>query len=391
MKNQYPVITLLGSNSGNNVGDAAILSAIVDTLLKRLPEARFLVPATNPSFVNSNYGTRYRIRALNIMPWNLALRFLGLPTLKCLWQSDVALICDGIIFGKRLYNPAFNMLITLAPLALLARLCRCRLVCYSVGIGPFPKGRGSRLARFVMQSCDLLMMREAESRKLAQELGVTKPIELTGDAAYLNPVSSQERALEIARQKRIDTSRPLFGINVTRYVDSWMNEGGETSDASGLVSTLADGIASASLECGFNPVVFSTHPMDVVIAGRLAARLKAPLVSNTDYLSHDMQAVMRLCSLFLGMRFHSLVLSSAVSVPVVALVYAPKVRGLMQDLKCPEYALDLGTLSSAGLSQKLIQAWKEREELQRRQQVVVQEFKAGAERAAQRLTEEFFS
>jgi polysaccharide pyruvyl transferase WcaK-like protein len=392
MKNCFPVITLFGSNSGNNVGDAAILSAILEVFSKELPTARFLVPTVNPDFINTNYGSRYKVRAMNIMPWNGALRFLGLPSLYCLWKSDVAFICDGIIFGKRLFNPAFNMLITLAPLAFFARLLGCRLCCYSVGIGPFPKGQGAKLARYLIQSCDLIMMREGESRQTAVDIGVTKQIESTGDAAYLNPVSSEVKASEICTQLGIAPDCPLLGINVTRYVDSWLGDASTTSDPATLINTIASGVRAALSDghVNFRPVVFSTHPMDCDLAKQLAALLDAPLVSNTVYLSHDMQAVMQKCTLFIGMRFHSLVLASAVGVPIIGLVYAPKVRGLMTSMNTPEYALELPGLTPSKLAERIVSAWSNLGALVERQQMAVNGFKDGAHKAARLVCERFF-
>jgi polysaccharide pyruvyl transferase WcaK-like protein len=122
MKGSHPRITLLGNNSGRNLGDMAIMSSIMESLSKRLPNAEFYVPTIKPEWVRKHYGDRYNVKAINVMPWTLSLRLLGLPTLRCLAKSDVALICDGIIFGKKLFNPAFNYLITLVFLVPLARL-----------------------------------------------------------------------------------------------------------------------------------------------------------------------------------------------------------------------------------------------------------------------------
>ncbi len=392
MKKRNPCITLFGSNSGNNLGDAAILSAILESFTTELSSVEFLVPTSKPGFVNEKYGKRYNVKAVDIMPWNFSFRFFGLPTIRCLLKSDAAFICDGIIFGKRLFNPSFNLLITLFPLAILAKLCRCKLVCYSVGIGPFPRGRGGKLAKILIQSCDLIMMREEESKRLAQRLGVTKPIELTGDAAFVNPVSSEERGLEIARKCGINLKKPLLGINITGYVDSWMKDDGSQSDSNSLLEKVCETVRSAraSLQEDLEPVIFSTHPMDLKVVEQLASKLEAPVVSSTEYLSHDIQAVMRMCSLFVGMRFHSLVLSSAVNVPVVGLVYAPKVKGLMEDLGCPELAVPMNQVTNSGFAKVLVDAWNRREELLERQAPVVERFRQGARRATRLVSQRYF-
>ena len=191
--------------------------------------------------------------------------------MRCLWKSDVALICDGIIFGKKLFNPAFNMLITLAPLAIFAKLLRCKLVCYCTGIGPFPNGAGRGLARFLIQSCDLVLMREGESAKLTKDIGVTRDVELTGDAAYLNPVSDQNRAHQICAELGIDPRGSLLGINATGYINSWVQEGGSSSDPEQLITSLVNGVelAKKQVSGGFTPVIFSTHPMDLAITNEL--------------------------------------------------------------------------------------------------------------------------
>ena len=392
MKGTHPRITLLGSNSGNNLGDAAIMSSIFESLTKELPNVEFYVPSTRPSFIDKNYGNKYNARGVNIMPWTLSLRMLGLPTFWCLWKSDAALICDGIIFGKKLFNPAFNFLITLIFVVPFARLVGCKMVCYSCGIGPFPSWISKVFARWVIDGSDLVMMRENDSRKLTEEIGVKKPVELTGDAAFINPVSSPERADELAKKLGIDFATPTLGVNVTRYLDTWLEQNERVSSPESFFQMLSEGIdlARSKAQTPFQVVLFSTHPMDEPFCRDVAARLGGKLVENSTLLSHDIQSLMRKCELFIGMRFHSVVLASAVETPVVGLIYAPKVRGYMRLLNCADYALELGKLTPEILGDKLSQAWNQRKELKARQKPILDELKAGATRAARLIRERYF-
>ena len=125
MKN--PIITLLGNNSGRNLGDAAILSSILHQINSLLPKAKFFVPATHIEWIQKNYEAKYNAKALNVMPWTLSIRLLGLPTMIAIAKSDTVFICDGIIFGKKILNPAFNYLITLLFLIPWAKLMGCLL------------------------------------------------------------------------------------------------------------------------------------------------------------------------------------------------------------------------------------------------------------------------
>lgn len=393
MKKTHPVITLLGSNSGNNAGDAAILAAILNVLSKQLPGAEFLVPTTRPSFVNQNYGKDFNVKGINIMPWTGSIRLLGLPTIKALKESDCALICDGIIFDKKLFNPAFNFLITLFFLIPFAKLFNCKLVCYSTGIGPFNTRLGRFMARVLINSCELIMMRERDSKSLCQEIGVAKEVILTGDAAFINPVSDESRLEEIARAEKINLQSPLFGINVTSYIDQWLERENRVRSKEEYLALLARAInrAKSAIPGGFLPVLFSTHPMDLSCAEGLARDVNGRVVSNTKYLSHDLMAVMKRCELFMGMRFHSLILASAVESPIIGLVYAPKVRSYMRLLETEDVSLELGKLSEESLVETIIAAWEKRDELRSRQKRHVDELKTGARNAATMLCDRFFS
>lgn len=393
MKSDHARIVLLGSNSGRNLGDAAILASVMDVLSAEIPDAEFIVPTTGPSFVNTHYSKKYNVRGVSMMPWTGSIRFLGIPTFYHIARSDIALICDGIIFGKKLWNPFFNWLIALVFVVPWARLTGCKVVCYSCGVGPFRSKISRLLAKWTIQGCDLIIMREHDSEALTREIGVTKPIMVTGDAAFLNRVEPDTRAVEILAEKKISLSKPLFGVNVTKYVDTWLAADERLGDRDGYLKLLAEGINRARLELvdGFQPIVFSTHPMDEEFAWKLAMLLDTAVIDNSKYLSHEIQAVMRRCELFMGMRFHSVVLASAVESPVIGLVYAPKVRGFMRQLGCADYALELAALTPENLCASVLRGWNDRKELKARQKQVIDELKLGARRAATLVRERYFS
>ncbi len=390
MKGNIPRITLFGSNSGNNLGDAAILSSILESFSKELPNAEFYVPTTKPSFISKNYGDKYNVKAVDIMPWTGSLRFLGIPTLLALKKSDIALICDGIIFGKKLFNPAFNFLIVLIFVVPLARLLGCKVVCYSCGIGPFPSKIGEIFARFVLNSCDLVIMRENDSKALAEKIGVTKEIHVTGDAAFINPVSSDSVGRDIISRTGLSPEAKIFGVNVTSYFDAWLGKDEKFGSKEDFIDLLVKSIGEAKKECGFEVLLFSTHPMDEPAVNQVASRLGAYKIFNRDYLSHDIQAAMRRCGLFMGMRFHSVILASAVETPIVSLIYAPKVRGYMRLLLCPELGVELAGLTAENLSKTIIDSWNRRLEIKQTQKSVIDGLKAGAHEACRIVVERYF-
>ena len=393
MKGSHPRITLFGNNSGKNLGDMAIMSSILESLSARIPDAEFFVPAINADWTTRHYGEKYNVRAINVMPWNLSVRLLGLPTLRCLAKSDVALICDGIIFGKKLFNPAFNYLITLVFLVPLARLLGCKVVCYSCGIGPFPSKISRLFAKWVINGSDLVMMRERDSEKLAKEIGVTQPISLTGDAAFINPTSSQEVARSIVTGLGLNPDLPILAVNVTAYLDAWLAPHERLAKSGDFISMIGAALLRTQdkVRDKFQVLIVSTHPMDEETCHSLAGMCGGKVIDNSRYLSHDIQAVLRMCGLLVGMRFHSIVLASSVETPVVGLIYAPKVRGYLRLLGCEEYGLELASLNEEFLSEKLTQAWDGRVALKAKQDLVIADLKAGAERAADTVVQRYFT
>lgn len=392
MKSTHPKITLLGNNSGRNLGDAAIMSSILESLSLRLPDAEFFVPSINPGWITKHYGSKYNVKAVDVMPWTGSVRLLGIPTMNCLRKSDVALICDGIIFGKKLWNPAFNYLVTLAPLVPISKVLGCKVVCYSCGIGPFPSDISKKMAKAVIGGSDLVMMRERDSKALCTEIGVTNSIELTADAAFINPTSSQERAREILAHLKLDPQKPILAINATGYLDTWLPKDSRLSDSVRFIKEYGESVKRALEKAHdkFQILVLSTHPMDEGVCRVLADAAGGSLITNSEYLSHDLQAVLRECGLLVGMRFHSTVLASAVETPVVGLVYMPKVRGFLRYLECPEYALELKDLTPEFLTEKISTAWNSRAELRAKQTPVIRSLKSEAERAADLLVSKYY-
>jgi polysaccharide pyruvyl transferase WcaK-like protein len=217
-------------------------------------------------------------------------------------------------------------------------------------------------------------------------------VELTGDAAFINPVSEDEVAVSIMKGIGLDPENPVLAINATAYLDTWLKAEERLQDPKRFLHLLADGVkqAQAAVTERFQPLIVCTHPMDEATCRELAGLMGGTVLTNTTYLSHDIQAVLRRCGMLVGMRFHSIVLASSVEIPVVGLVYAPKVRGYLRLLNCEDYGLELATLTVDSLSAKLTEAWNSRQELQERQRPIIRELKVGAERAADTLVARYF-
>ncbi len=250
------------------------------------------------------------------------------------------------------------------------------------------------MAKFLLNNCDLIMFRENDSRELAKEIGVEKEILLTGDSAFINPVSSDDVAIKILKEKfNIDKETPLFGVNVTSYMDSWLKKDEKIKDKNEFLLMISDSVKEAckNLNQNIKPIIFSTQPMDEEVCNFVAKNCNGIVVDNSNYLSHDIQAIMRRCKILVGMRFHALILASAVKTPIVGLIYAPKVRGYMRHLNSPELSLELAQITKDSLTKTLVYAWENSEKIQKNQQEKIEPLREGAIRATKILKEKYFN
>lgn len=111
-KGKIESITLLGSSSGRNAGDAALVGTIMDSIDLACGERLlYEIPSIKPDFIYRSY--KNRVRAIGMWPWNLSIKMLGVPTYRSIMRTDLSLVFDAVLFDRSLYNPAFNYLSSL--------------------------------------------------------------------------------------------------------------------------------------------------------------------------------------------------------------------------------------------------------------------------------------
>lgn len=386
--------TVLGSYSGRNAGDAAILGATLKLLSEEFgPETRFEVPTTHPDFVIKTYGDAYNVVPIGAMPWHGSIRLFGFPTFASIKRTDATLITDGIIFDVGLFNPLFNFLIALVALVPWAKLNGRKVICLNVGIGPLRSKPGRLFAKIVGNRSDLIATRDRDSQTLFREVGVSKQIHCTADSVFAGWPAPAERVQQIMDDHDLKEGR-LIGVNVTSYVDRWLSSSEKVKNKEGFLPILAKALVKLRREQGVDPVLVVTQVMDHEFAEKLAGYISdyfsgpsgddfyPEIISNVTFTNHEIMGVCSRFNLMIGMRLHSLIIAAQSGTPVVGLVYAPKVRSFLTQLKTPQFSVELAGLGAEALGDKLVEAWKSRDEVESTQQQVVSELRVKAKEAA---------
>ncbi len=362
--------TLLGSSSGRNTGDAALIGAIMDAVDEACgAPLRYEIPTIRPSYIRDNY--RSNARPVSMLPWSFSVKMLGIPTYRSIRRTDLTLIFDAILFDRSLYNPLFNFMSTLRLLLPRAKKKGKLMGCYDVGVGPVNLPAGRRMLREILELMDFITVRDEDSHLILRDVGVENPrVLVAADAALNAPSSSDERVGQIFEEAGIKPDRPILAVNINRYVDTWASPSRKPMGLEAFVTTYAAALNRAARELLAQVVFVTTQPMDLEITRALMDHLhplvRPRLISNERYNHADMKAVLRKVDLLFGMRLHSIILASAELTPVIGITYQPKVAHYFGTLGLGELSLGFEDFSEDSLFQHIVTGWANRERIKAR-------------------------
>jgi len=361
-------VTLLGSSSGRNAGDAALMAAIQASVNRALDrEIRFEIPTIRPSYIRDHFPPG--AVPVSMMPWNLSVKMLGWPAWRSIARTDLSLIFDAILFDRSLYNPLFNFLSTLRLLLPAARRRGGRMACYNVGAGPVTTPAGRRMLRELMECMDFITVRDSDSFDVLREVGVENPrILVTADAAINAPACGDDRADAILRDAGADPAAgpPLLAVNINHYMDSWAGVNRDPLSRDVFLRAYAEALDRVTAETGARLAFICTQHADVGITRDLMRRLKRPaaaMISNVERNHIDIKGVLRRVDLLFGMRLHAMILASSEGTPICGLAYQPKVHHYYSRIGLRDRSLGFEAFDPAAIADHVLRAWTDRSAL----------------------------
>lgn len=312
-----PVIGIIGSYGGLNIGDEAILASVVAQLRALEPEVEIVVFSRNAEHTRARHEVDRTVNA------RTALRDQILPELR---RLDMLLLGGGgILYDKeaRVYLREVQ----------LAHEIGLPTFAYAVGIGPLSDSEERAAVRDGLNRMAGITVREVTAKRLCQEIGVTVPIEVTADPALLlDPAPFTDRML--ARES-IPRNRPLIGFSVRERGAAAPDL--EKARYHEIVADVADFcIRRYDADAVFVPMErVDRNEIHQVIA--MMERADQAHVLRGDYHPREIMGLMRRFDFAAGMRLHFLIFAAATGTPLMALPYAPKVQDLVSSLGIAEY------------------------------------------------------
>lgn len=418
-------IGVFGHYGHDNMGDEAIIEAVIHNLRARCPNLRLSGFSMNAQDTARRYGIpAYPIRQPRqpmpsdetaaqtpasrdsdaprlavVRDWLKQIRPLrslvrvtrfavGLPAVvwrECAFLRQSYRICRDvdclIVAGSNQFLDNFGGVwgfpYTLLKWTIIARCTGARVIFLSVGAGPIDSVWSRVMVRVALSLADYVSFRDHGSRRLIEWFG-------SGKAWYVYPDLAQ--SLPVQRMPvRSSAGRPVVGINPMPVYDrrSWC----EPNDLryAQYVGQLAR-FASRLLREGYPVFFFGTQPSDEPVIDDVIDRLdqSLPLPERRD-TSHTVAKVMDVigaADIVVPTRYHGTVLSVHARRPVLGICYYRKTREVLESMGQGEYAVDLDSIDDADL-------WRRFEKLATRREEVVREMERCGSDVDRLLSEQY--
>ena len=319
-------VVICGAYGRGNAGDDAILEAILQEMRSIDPDMPITVLTKDPKATRLTYRVRTAGR-MDVGTWKKAMRHA-----KLYINGGGSLIQD-FTSRRSLWFYLHNIQA--------AHKAGCKVQMYGCGIGPVLREQHRKLAASVLNaSVDVITLREPDSLKELQSMGVTKPeILLTADPALTLPAASEDEIDSVLLRAGI----PTHGKYLCFALRNWKG----FEDKAPLFAQAAK---YAYETYGLTPVFAAVEKHLDPVAGRLAAAgLDIPhyFLDDAGSAGTIIGALSRMQAV-VSMRLHALIFAAGQGIPLAGVVYDPKVSAFLRYIG-QENFLDLDALTADAL------------------------------------------
>ncbi len=320
-----PRVVISGYYGFHNNGDEAMLYAILSALGRRVPRLEAVVLSRDPAYTAEAFG----VESIPRHDLNRIWRAL---------QGADLLISGGGGLLQDVTGP--KSILYYLGIVQMARMLGKPVFFYGQGIGPVRTALGKGLIRLVVNSVNMITVRDVESKRELERLGVTAPpVYVTADPALglSEDMVRPERGGEILRGLGLGAA-PLAGISVR----PWKN----FEEYKRVLAVVADRLVDRGWQVLFVPM---HYPADVEVCRQVAGHMQNPACVFADRVDfRELLSVVANLDLAIGMRLHFLIFSAMAGVPLVGVSYDPKVDRFLKLVGMPP-AHDVGGLRAEPL------------------------------------------
>lgn len=300
-------IFIFGYYGFKNLGDEAILASIIKTIKENDASANILALSYNVKYTEKIHGVT-----------GVSRNNLG-EIIRAIAGSDLVISGGGSLLQD---VTSSRSLVYYLALVVIAKLMSKPVIFYSNGFGPIGNRVNQIITKKIVNKVDKIIVRDEDSKKAMEDIGIWKPIEITSDATFILTGTGSERARKILQDENIPVDRPFVGISVRPW---YFKEA--------FVETMAkfaDYLSDKGITVLFIPMQM---PKDLDISNRIINHMKREAyVLREDYRPEDVLAIIGEMEILVGMRLHALIFAGIQGVPMLGLEYDPKIPAFLQSV-----------------------------------------------------------
>lgn len=313
-------IVICGHYGASNIGDEAILMAMLQNLKKTHPEAKIRTLSYNPENTRKYHG----VEADYLLPLGIRSLFRGLfkgellKTLKTIKNCDKFILGGGGLFTDEkifaVFLWGFHAFMAL----------RYNKPLYMIGqsVGPLRTKIGRWIVKKSFSKAKMIYVRDTASKILLIKLGITNEIIVGPDFVF-----------SLKQSQSVNTKIDQKGLDGYFLVSlrPWMN------NMDILYKNLDQILGEIVEKHRLLPVLIpfqQVHQNDEALMHKILdqSHSKYPfLIQKFDQDLNLVTSLIKDSKFTLGMRLHSLILSMNQNRPFVALSYSPKVKNLVEN------------------------------------------------------------
>ena len=303
-------VMICGAYGKDNAGDDAILETIIAQMRRIDPDMPLCVLSRTPKATRQ----RFRIDAVQTFRVDAFLRRMRRTVL---YLSGGGSLIQDATSSRSLQYYLFNIFC--------ARRTGNKVLMYGCGIGPVTRPRNRRrAARVINRNVDLITLRESASAEELRRMGVTKPeIRVTADPALLLEPADDTAARSFFLEHGLDPDGRycLFSLRPWQGFETHLRD-------------FAQAAEYAASTYGLTPLFLNLEPeRDAPAAKQVAALLQIPYhVLDVPPSGALTAALLQRMQLVVSMRLHALIFATGQNVPIVGVVYDPKVQAYLDYL-----------------------------------------------------------
>lgn len=308
-------LLIAGYHGFGNCGDEATLLAITTNIRKMASDVNITALSYSPEFTKTEYNI------------NSVQRFNILQVLSAIKRSDIILSGGGTLLQD---GTSTRSLMYYLSIIKTAKIFHKKVMLYANGIGPVNGSFNRKMIKAVVNNVDIITLRERLSENDLRKIGVTKPnIYVTADPAFTLESIDSNKAKDLLILEDIPVNKDIIGISVRNWAkakegcDSYINE----------IAVTCDNLARNGKTILIIPMQF---PKDVDISIKLMKRMeeKAYMLKNS-YTPSQLLGIIGRTKIMLSMRLHTLIFAAVNKVPMVGIIYDPKVEYYLEALNMP--------------------------------------------------------